>query len=226
MIKQKWLVLACLAMWGAQSVAAAEPSPWYVGLALGQNMVDDVDWVRHTAVSGLHGADVALRAEMGRGTAPVIQAGYRFNPAWSFETEYARRSTESDAVLSSGGKQASTVKIKVDSLMLNVKHTWQGWGSVHPFVGLGVGGARIEGAAHDSLGQASDATWALAYQALLGAQWQLNDRWALVGQYQHFRVSSPHVAATTHNASGSTRNTWRPGRYTAQTVSLGVQFSF
>ena len=221
--KKALLAIAFLTL--SASAAAADQNPkWYVGGAIGKNWVKDFDLERRTTV-GAFSAHAELDVEMKSDTSYSGVFGYRYTDEWSVQGEWSHRSNKSDSVkVGNTSLQRNDVRLKSDAFMANAIYTVQGLGAIRPYAGVGIGTARVSMDKDDTLGGADDATWAFAYQGLLGAEVSLSRQWLLYGQYQYFRTSKD---LTVTSARGTTSNRYELDSYPAnQSFSVGVKYNF
>jgi opacity protein-like surface antigen len=86
--------------------------------------------------------------------------------------------------------------------------------SFMPYLGLGVGGTRVEAdVTAPPVPRFDDAEWAFAYQALGGVDWQLNPHTTLGARYRYLDAQPVHLAGfkTDHNSG---------------LASLGLKFTY
>lgn len=226
---RRLLGFALLSISSIHGAFADSASPWYVGASVGSNAVSDFDLTRTTRVTGFTPGSRDVSADMKRETSYAVAIGYRFNESLALEGEYAHRSNDADKLRNepSGTLVPNNwLNLRVDSLMANAVYSFSGLGSIRPMIGVGLGAANIDAKYRDSLSSASDSNWSFAYQALIGAEWSLTKNWSLTGQYQYFVAPSPGAEPRTHNAAGTSSNTYKFNDYTAQTVSLGLRYNF
>lgn len=226
MTKALLLAFTALAL-GPSASSAAQPAKWYVGAAIGSNWVNDFDVSREFSVAGHVLGHGQLHIDMRESTAYLGSIGYRFTDEWSIQGEWARRSNRSDSVRVSATAflPENDVRLTSKSVMANAIYTMQGLGAVRPYVGLGIGTARIEMEKLDSLGGSHDKSWAFAYQALLGAEVNMSAQWQLFGQYQHVMAAGPSLNST--SARGTSAFQYQLDTYpVSRTLSVGVRYKF
>jgi opacity protein-like surface antigen len=198
----------------AAVIAAAMPSlahaQWYAGADGGANFVQD---------SNLSGNGTSAKA--GSDTGYVIQghAGYAFTgPGFGtprIEGEVGYRS--------SGLKSLSNVNGTVSgqttalSLMVNGAYQFLPKSSWHPFVGAGLGMARIGVDWRDGNGTLVEGTdWVFAYQGFAGVSYDVTKNWELTAQYRYFATEDPEFTS-----AAGVRYT---GEYSSHAVMAGVSY--
>lgn len=223
-MKNIYLLASVFLALGASVASADENQKWYVGGALGTNWVKDFDLDRQTTVTGLGSFNSELDVDMENDTSYFGVVGYRFTDEWSIQGEWSHRSNKSDSVkFGNASLPDNDVRLKSDALMANAIYTVQGLGAIRPYVGLGIGTARISMDKDDSLGGADDDAWAFAYQGLFGAEVSLSREWLLYGQYQYFRTSKELTATSSLGTSSQSYDLDYPS---SQTLSIGVRYGF
>jgi outer membrane protein OmpA-like peptidoglycan-associated protein len=177
------IFLAAAALAGAPALAHAQ---WYVGADAGVNFTESSK-VRSNGSNFDTGFDV--------GPAVLGQVGYSFG-AFKLEEEFGWRQNSVDKVNGTSGKGDATSY----SLMTNALYDFMPNSTWHPFVGAGIGAARVEANnVQTSSGSAySGHDWQFAYQAMGGLGYDLTNNWALKGQYRYFSTLDPSV-----NVNGS-----------------------
>ncbi len=123
--------------------------------------------------------------------------GHDFNP-FRVEGELSWRNAEIDKHAING--RSTDVEGKVSSLGLMVN----GWYDLHtasrwtPFIGGGIGGARIQtDYARTSKDDKTD--WVFAYQAGAGLGYKLNESTTLQAQYRYFTTEEAGIEDGVHN---------------------------
>lgn len=222
---RKAIAATCFALCTSAVLADQDPK-WYVGAAVGSNSVNDFSMDRQTVVGAIVTPVVRQDVDMKSGTSYSAVIGYRFTDEWSLQGEWSHRSNKFDTVKMNGAPLTQNdVRLKSDALMANAIYTVQGLGAVRPYIGLGVGTARISVDKNDTLGSSDDSAWALAYQGLVGAEVSLTRQWVAYGQYQYFTTNQPNLKPTT--ARGTSSNHYTLDSYPAsQTLSIGVRYNF
>lgn len=144
--------------------------------------------------------------------------GYAYGPVpLRAELEFSYRTGDPSglpAAVASGGDLAST------SIMLNGFYMFETSTQISPYLGLGVGYATEIDFDLDTPGrtqQFSD-TGNFAYQVMLGAEYELSDRWAVFGELRYFSAGG-----VTLPGAGGTRLS---SDYDTVDVIVGANLSF
>jgi opacity protein-like surface antigen len=140
--------------------------------------------------------------------------GYAFQNGFRFEGELAHRYNDfgENEGLTDGNVHAW-------SGMLNGYYDFNRGGSVQPYIGLGVGAARLNVSAAGGFGSFQGQDTVLAYQGMVGVAFDLTEQLALDVGYRYFVADdadfdgvNPNLTATTFDAE-----------YEHQAVTLGLQ---
>lgn len=182
------IIALCLPLLLCGPAMAQHVGP-YVGAFLGGNALmsakssDDLGSFTLEFDPGLHGSAVF---------------GWDFEPGnpvgeGRIELEYTRRSNSLDKAKFAEGSFKGGGSLIADSLLLNffgVFHDNRQWA---PYVGLGIGAARIEASDLKVTGQplSSDSSVVFAYQVGTGVDFALTDRLSLDLGYRFFSSTSP-----------------------------------
>ncbi|MFN3959506.1 MAG: outer membrane protein [Parvularculaceae bacterium] len=122
--------------------------------------------------------------DIGEGIAWSAAVGFQYAKTRT-ELEYRRFDLDADEVALSGGAAPSTVtdagEVTAQALMSNVYFDFVNSSRLTPYVGVGVGGARIE----NELGQRDGA---FAYQGRVGVDLALSRSLSLGVEYSYFRT--------------------------------------
>jgi OmpA-OmpF porin, OOP family len=201
----KALVAAGALVVAVPSLAHAQ---WYAGADVGASTTEDA----------------SVSAGTGNGTTynwgPVglVEAGYSFG-APKVELELGYRSNDVGNVGgTSGGSSASSL-----SLMTNAIYDFGGMvgnGAWHPFLGAGIGAAKLtandvtKGGAWSYSGN----DWQFAYQGIAGVGYDVSANWMAKLQYRYFATADYAVTA----ANGSTGS----AEYKNHAVLVGLTYKF
>ncbi|MBI1252863.1 MAG: outer membrane beta-barrel protein [Hyphomonas sp.] len=181
---------------------------------------------------GSLGSDSSTTEVLGAG----VGLGYGFDNGLRFETALGYRGGDLNPSRNIAGTvpaPAATVApdgyLAVQDLFLNGLYDFNKDGAVRPYIGLGIGGARINAKASNrvsgtapNLGARngfSDKTTTMAYQGLAGIGFSLNDRLTLDLGYKYF-------TAEDLNFSGKHGGINYTGDYTDHTATIGLRFAF
>ena len=201
MKKQLLAGAALLALFGA-TPALADPDGVYVAGDLGYHWPQSNDW---DACVGAVCAPVEVKA--GEGLAGFGRLGFRLNENWRIEGELGYRDSDE---LELDGLVISDVDASATTLMANVLYDFGDRdASFRPFVGAGVGGAKID---FDDV----DDT-AFGWQLLAGAAWRMNERTSLDLTYRYLNVADLELGDGLDTLSGD---------FEDHSVSLGLRYSF
>ncbi len=180
----KSIVAAAAITMGVPAVANAQ---WYVGADAGVNFHQDADVNSPTA---LYNGSVDYKL----GYVGLAQVGYNFGgPKAEFETGYRRNNIDDiTGAVNGNGHEAAL------SFMLNGIYEFMPQSSWHPFLGAGVGVARVsvDAKAANSNVVVDDQSWEFAYQGIAGVAYDLNSNWALKAQYRYFATLDPDFKAS------------------------------
>ena len=126
----------------------------------------------------------AKATDLGDGLAIAAAIGFQYARTRT-ELEYRRMEASVDAVAYAGGPAPAVAPVNDDlvaeALMSNVYFDFVNGSPFTPYVGVGVGGARVE----NELGE-RDA--AFAYQGRAGVEVALGERFAIGAEYVYFRT--------------------------------------
>lgn len=199
------LIAAAAAVFAAGSAHAELSGPYLGGGIMGQYQTD-------RTISGA--AVGSLDMELGYGANGI--AGYQFDNGIRIEGEVVYRrngadqfnNANADGSLSSWG------------LMGNVIWEYDNPSGIYPYVGAGLGGARVSADDFSNLGGAAldDSDVVLAYQGLAGVAFALNPRLSLIAEYKYFRTYDPEFRNA--NNARVTMN------YNTHTALLGLRYRF
>lgn len=179
---------------------------FYVGAALG--IVDGSD----TTASGTSGGTVKFdTATMG-----AFFVGKRFDANWRGEAEVARRNLN----LSSVSNATASGDVQATSLMGNALYDVDMDGSLKPYIGAGVGFAKVQLNNTSPFGGSTinDSDTAPAFQAIAGAGYALNPTLDLFADYRYFTTAD---ASYTTAAGASTSMD-----FSTHSVMAGLRFRF
>lgn len=185
------LALAALMAGTASSAQAIEG--WYGRVDAGYSINGQVDvslFDGETTQSGTADLDDDWMADAG--------VGYAYGNGFRSEVEFAYRTNDLGSPASGG--------IDAKSVMINGFYDFNRGGRFQPYLGLGVGYARVE---PDSI----DSDSAFAYQGLAGVGVAINDRLMFDAGYRYFRVNGLDF-------SGASAD------YEHQAVTVGLRFQF
>ena len=128
------------------------------------------------------------RFDYSNGAALGLFVGGLIGQRWRLEAEYSLRSH--------GLRESSTSgDLQVHALMANAYYLLPARGALQPYLGVGLGAARVGlrdyrvngSTVVDGHGNA------LAYQLIAGLRYELSPRWALSADYRYLRTSDPLI---------------------------------
>lgn len=178
--------LAAIPFAAAAQEGAARATGAYIrggaGIAFGETLDQDLSW--NPAVVFAAPPATAKSTDLGDGLALSGAIGFQYARTRT-ELEYRRMETSIDAVAYSGGGAPGTPAVNDDlvaqALMSNVYFDLVNSSAFTPFIGLGVGGVRVE----NELGE-RDA--AFAYQGRAGVEVSVGNRLSIGAEYVYFRT--------------------------------------
>lgn len=188
----------------------------YARLMGGLNLVPDSDFDGSSAATFPSG-----EASLETGTVVGLAAGYRFNRNFAAELDYAYRSNDIDKIKGSGGVTVAdggdlaSVAIMANGLYyFDVAETWA------PYVGLGLGflqeiDSDVQLTGVNSQKDLEDQVF--AWQAMVGAEVPLDERWRLYGEGRFMSAPSPELS----NSNGS-----YSVDYNNLSLMLGIGYQF
>ena len=222
---------------------------WYVGVGGGavimqdpttditfpppRNITNQVDGVVN-AGSIIQPGDPLFKANMDTGWAVNLSAGYSglFIPQFRVEGEVAYRDNDVSKITESppvgpcfSAGCAGTGDISSLAFMANGYYDFLNSSAFTPYIGGGIGGARVSGnnvgitspvhftfSAHD---------WEFAYQGIAGVRYSLNPNWSLNLDYRYFSTLDPkftvNIGGTPHSQST---------QYHTHNIMLGLAYHF
>jgi opacity protein-like surface antigen len=212
----------------------AEPEPdratdWYVAGDVGYVGISDGDY------DFIGAAVIPHEAEFDGGLGYFVQVGRRFDNL-RVEVELGRRSNDADRFGSFIDVVAARGSLDANSLMLNGVYDFRIGERLRPYLGAGIGGARIKADAVRKAVNDPDRTGALlgsdnrfAWQALAGVSWQLAERWALTLNYRYFDAGDARIEYGVGCEADGANCIFRDQldqEYNPHTVSAGVRYDF
>jgi outer membrane protein OmpA-like peptidoglycan-associated protein len=150
----------------------------YVSGQLGANWLDDTDVTDSGVAVGTYDWDT--------GWAALIAGGYMFGNGLRVEGELAHRRNEADSLAILGDSIDTDAKIRATSLMANVLYDIPLSPSVTPYVGAGLGFARLSLTDNLALGGGATGDTVFAYQGIAGIAINLTDGLDLLADYRYF----------------------------------------
>lgn len=203
----------------AQTPIATPPYGWYLGVEGGWSHMNDV-----SSSAG----NSAFTVSLDEGFAGGGVVGYAFG-GFRLEGEVVDRqnnlNTFTDTVTFRNGFQrtfngGASGDINVLAGMVNAYYDFLPLNSFHPYIGAGVGGARValDSIAFNGFPVASQASIAAAYQGIVGASYFFNPNVSVSLDYRYFGTTGESYT----NASGHSFNLDTG----SHNVLLGLQYHF
>ncbi len=181
----------------SMSQAQAQTPGWYIGLEGGWSHLDDISTSDGGTAFQLSPAEgFGVGGDLGYSFGRMRLEGevsWRRNDAGSFGNIIDSRSGF-PSVVPPGGENASG-NINTLAFMGNVYYDFLPLNQFHPYVGAGVGAARLS---LDSIGVAGfplvdDSDVAFAYQGILGISYTINTNWSTSLDYRYFGTTGAHI---------------------------------
>jgi len=211
------------------NVAAAGPG-WYLGIEGGINFADAQDFdLYNVSILVPDGTRLGV-VELEDGWIGGLVAGYSFANGFRPELalDYRRNDFESlrrDPVGIFPGQQTDDVggHETVATALLNVWYDFFPSSRWHPYIGAGLGAARIEvkNGRFDSTDLDSDADTVFAYQYGAGLGIDLGERWTLSLDYRRLELDEGKFDLQPTNP-----NSYIKAEYSADTAMIGLRYSF
>ena len=205
----KTVALAAL-MAGASGVANATEG-WYGRADVGYSADGTLDL--EPAFAGQDSFD------LDNGFSEHLGIGYAMMNGFRLEGEIGHRFND----LRSDNSFLEDGNARAWSAMANVFYDFNHDGAAQPYIGLGVGAARVDAslADHDSLTYINDDDTGIAYQALAGVAIGLTEQLDLDIGYRYFTVPELEF-----DGSEQTEPLTFDGEYTHQAVTVGLRYQF
>lgn len=203
--KRLW-VLALLAS-AAPFSAQAQPTGYYVGLGGGVNLATDSD---------VSGSGINVTADFNEGPAAAAILGYRHDSGFAGEFELDYRDNDVDSVSGAAGRGS----MNSWGLMANVRYEFDINAPIRPYIGAGLGGARVDADNAGPIGgsQMNNHDTLFAYQGIVGASYGVTPQIELFGDYRYFATTDPKLNT---DAGASVES-----EYENHTFLLGLRWSF
>jgi len=201
------LVFAALTVAGAASAQDTVPYKGnYLSGMVGLNSADK---------SQVYGTGISTTAKFGNGWAGALAFGHAYGNGLRVEGELARRSNKVDDISAADG----VGDVVSDSVMFNTLYDFNVGGRVVPYIGAGLGLARVDWEVSPIGGSSSDdSDTNFAWQAMIGVALPLSDSLALTAEARHFDAGSQDIRL----ASGTSVNT----DYKSNSLMIGLRWNF
>lgn len=193
MMKKRLFAAAAVGAFVAAAPAFADEG-WYVRGAIGYGGPGDTD------VSGSLNGEINGKGDWRE----AVALGYEWADGFRFEGELAHRYNDTGAV---GNFENSQSDFQVWTAMANAIFDFNPDGTYHPYVGVGIGLAEVNGTlagwtagttpiaptpADYVVSQDSDNPF--AWQIFAGIGWDISERWTLDTEYRYFSAGSSDFA--------------------------------
>jgi OOP family OmpA-OmpF porin len=202
------LLAATLLCSVSAAAVAQQTQGLYLGLGAGANFARDAD---------VSGAGISTETEFDNGWAGLGTIGYGFGNGLRLEFELGYRDNDIDNVRGVTGASGS---VNVWSGMINALYDVPtGW-AITPYVGAGIGYARVkaDNVAVSGTAIMDDSDNVFAYQGILGAAYALTQNLKLGLDYRYFATLDPEFSTSVGTTVDS--------EYAAHTVMLGLRWEF
>jgi opacity protein-like surface antigen len=204
-MKKKLAIVAGCSLFLAAGAAQAAPNTPYFGAGLGLVKMND---------STLSDASGSVDVGFDNGLGLIASAGYSFDAA-RVELEFGYRKNDLDSFSALGVSVPGSGELTSKSLMANFYYDFTPKEQWSPFVGAGVGMARVDvdnaAVAGITIGEADDTVF--AWQLMAGIACRVSDNAVLDFSYRYFATADPDFAGT-------------EAEYGSHNLFAGVRFSF
>jgi OOP family OmpA-OmpF porin len=204
-------LFASILLCAASSAAfAQQTSGPYIGAAGGLNIVRDSD---------VSGTGIDTDVEFDNGWAALGTVGYGFGNGLRLELEAGYRDNDVDGI---SGQTGVSGDVNVWSGMLNLLYDVPTGTSFTPYIGAGLGYARVKvdgaGPVNGAAASVDDSDGVFAYQGILGMAYGLTPNLKIALDYRYFATQDPEF--------GTSAGTDVDSEYAAHTVMLGLRWEF
>jgi len=164
---------AALAVGLPPAVQAADKGA-YVGIGIGPN------WTRDSDITG---TGINTSADFDTGLAGALSAGWAYGNGVRSEIELGHRRNDLNSLT---GTSSGTGDVSSWSGMLNVLYDFKTGTPFTPYVGAGIGAARVSlDASPIGSSRIDDSNTAFAYQGIAGVGYRLNDSATIFTDYRY-----------------------------------------
>jgi outer membrane protein OmpA-like peptidoglycan-associated protein len=199
------------------SVRAQTPG-WYVGGEGAWSHLND-----QNATSTTPGTSTPLKIHPGEGFAAGVNGGFEFQSGLRLEGELVYRRHDEKSATSLGVTQPTTGSIDNLAIMGNAFYDFNNATKFTPYIGAGVGAARLHVDDFNSVGSPglSDSDWQLAYQGIAGVRYTIDPNWSASLDYRYFATTDPKFSGTVGGVPSGLKTD-----YHTHNVMLGVAYHF
>lgn len=186
----------------------AQSSNYYLGAGAGISLQSDAD---------LTGTGVNTSIDTDLGWVGQLSIGRAYGNGWRTEIEAAYGKSDVDSI---SGAASSGGDISALSGMINGLYDFSVDGPLKPYVGIGLGIARINYNDVTPVGgsQIDDSDTVFAYQGIAGASYDLGNNLALTADYRYLATTDPKFRTD----SGTSID----GEFSDHRVMVGLRWSF
>ena len=211
------LALGALAVIASGSVRAQTPG-WYVG---GEGAWSHLNDPNATATSP--GISTPLKIHPGEGFAAGVDGGYEFQSGLRLEGELVYRRHDLNSATSAGVTSPTHGSLDNLAIMGNALYDFNNATKFTPYVGAGVGAARLHLDDFNSVGSPglSASDWRLAYQGIAGVRYTIDQNWSASLDYRYFATTDPRFSGTAGGVPSGLKTD-----YHTHNVMLGVAYHF
>lgn len=220
---------------GAIAESTSIENGWYIQASVGRAQLNDMAGVDHQVVLS-NGSEITKgrNAEFGLGAVYDLAVGRQLATGLRADIEYSHRANVIDRLINTGIQPNTVVaqsdsKVRSHSLLANVYYDFSNSSPITPYLGLGVGMAKVStqwtavSGANEYRFEDSDFTYAA--QLTAGAKWAVTPNWGLFAQYRYF--VAPNVQTSSSATRALTRETLTfKDDYISQSFSLGIRYAF
>ncbi|MDH5189113.1 MAG: OmpA family protein [Rhodospirillaceae bacterium] len=186
--------------------AFADEKGYYVGVGVGAASPTDKN------ISGVNSGKINFdNSLMGS-----VSLGYNYASPWRGEVELSRRGGNVDTVSGVAGSG----EVLATGIMANALYDFNSIGSIKPYVGAGLGFAKINLNSVKPFGAVSynDSDNALAYQGIVGASYKIKDNLDFFTDYRYLGTQGIDVTSSAGNAGSF--------NYRSHAIMVGLRFAF
>lgn len=187
--------------------ASAQSQGPYVGIGGGMSWLEDAD---------VNGAGAITELSFDPGWAAIIKGGYALGNGFRPELEIGARGFDVDGA--NGGATAGG-DANMYTAFANLMYDFMPNGSWSPYLGAGLGVARVTTDARVNTTTVNDADTTWATQAIAGAWFALTDNWLLSADYRYQYHGDVELASSTPGVGVDLGNQMH-------TVMLGLTYRF
>lgn len=209
---------------------ADKPDGVYVGADVGFSGIRDAD------IDLVGAAEIAHRMEFDSGLAYGFQLGYGFSGP-RIEVDLRRRENDVDEFGPASGVADGTGSIDSTSLMFNALYDFKIGSKLFPYIGLGVGGARVKAdkvrkrvSAPNRTGVVDGDDRVFAWNLIVGAAYKVTDSLSFKLDYRFMRTDDIRygygVGCNAAGASCVFNGDLDEDDYQAHNISVGMRWEF